>query len=52
MYETLFQTKSRLQLTFNFHIHCQVVLGVAENITQNKSFEKYKDTPASKVWRY
>ena len=30
-------------------MHCQVVLQVAENITHNKSFEKYKVTPASRV---
>ena len=28
-------TEYRLQITFNFHVHHQIVLQVAENVAQN-----------------
>ena len=31
-------TNYRLQITFNFHVHHQIVLQVAENVAQNESF--------------
>ena len=37
------------QITFNFHVHHQIVLQVAENVAQNESFVLSKVTPASKV---
>ena len=36
--ETPFETNYRLQITFNFHVHHQIVLQVAENVAQNESF--------------
>ena len=47
--ETPFETNYRLQITFNFHVHRQIVLQVAENVAQNESFVLSKVTPASKV---
>ena len=39
----------RLKITFNFHVHHQIFLQVAENVDQNESFVLSKVTPASKV---
>ena len=36
-------------MTFNFHVHHQIILLVAENVALNKSFVMSKVTPASKV---
>ena len=36
-------------MTFNFHVHDQIVLQVTENVAQNESFVMSKVTPASKV---
>ena len=36
-------------MTFNFHVHHQIVLQAAENVAQNGSFVLSKVTPASKV---
>ena len=47
--ESPFETNYRLQITFNFHVHHQIVLQVAENVSQNESFVMSKVTPASKV---
>ena len=41
--------KFPLQITFDFHVHHQIVLQVAENVAQNESFVLSKVTPASKV---
>ena len=46
---TTFETNYRLWITFNFHVHHQIVLHVAENDAQNESFVMSKVTPASKV---
>ena len=47
--EIPFETNYRLQITFNLHVHHQIVLRVAENVAQNESFVLSKVTPASKV---
>ena len=47
--ETPLETNYRLQITFNFHVHHQIVLQVAENVAQNESFVLSKVTPVSKV---
>ena len=36
-------------MTFDFQVHHQIVLQVAENVAQNESFVLSKATPASKV---
>ena len=36
-------------MTFNFDVHHQIVLQVAENVAQNESFVLSKVTQASKV---
>ena len=36
-------------MTFNIHLHRQIVLQVTENIAQNKIFVKYKIIPVSKI---
>ena len=43
------QNNYRLQITFNFHVHHQIVLQVAENVAQYENFVLSKVTPASKV---
>ena len=40
---------TELQITFNFHVHHQIVRQVAENVVQNESSVLSKVTPASKV---
>ena len=47
--DTRFETNYRLQITFNFHVHQQIVLQVAENVAQNESFVMSKVTAAPKV---
>ena len=47
--DTPFETNYRLQITFNFHVHHQIVLQVAENVAQSENFVLSKVTPASKV---